>query len=37
MSEAGNMSARTMAILAGTLTKLRERGVTVKVTEQAGD
>ena len=37
MSEAGNISARTMAILAGTLSKLRERGVTVKVTEQAGE
>ena len=37
MSEAGNINARTMAILASTLRKLRERGVTVKVTEQAGE
>jgi len=37
MSEAGNINARTMAMIAGTLRKLRERGVIVKVTEQAGD
>ena len=37
MSEAGDISARTMAIIAGTLRKLRERGVIVKVTEQMGD
>jgi len=37
MSEAGNINARTMVILASTLRKLRERGVTVKVTDHAGD
>jgi hypothetical protein len=37
MSEAGNINARTMAMIASTLSKLRERGVIVKVTEQAGD
>ena len=33
MSEGGNISTRTMAIIASTLRKLRERGVIVKVTE----
>ena len=33
MSEVGNISTRTMAIIASTLRKLRERGVIVKVTE----
>jgi ABC-type transporter Mla MlaB component len=37
MSEAGNINARTLAILASTLNKLRERGVTVKVTDHVGD
>ena len=37
MSEAGNISGRTMAMLARTLRKLRERGVIVKVTEQVGN
>ena len=37
MSEAGNINARTMVILASTLRKLRERGVAVKVTGHVGD
>ena len=37
MSEAGNISARTTAVIASTLRKLRERGVIVKVTEQVGN
>ena len=37
MSEAGNINARTMVILASTLRKLRKRGVAVKVTGHVGD